>query len=112
MKADISRDVISDLWPLHQAGEASADSERIIKAFLAEDPTFRTLLEESDAIRQAMPRVSMSPATEERLIALSQRRINATVWLVGAAIAAFVLVSLLFIGGALLFAFRNSLGLN
>jgi hypothetical protein len=108
MKAEITRDVISDLWPLHKAGEASADSERIIEAYLTDDPDFRLLLQESEKIGRTMPNVTMSPATQDRLIALSQQRIRATVWLVGAAIAAFVIVSLLFLGGALLFAFRNS----
>jgi hypothetical protein len=55
-----------------------------------------------------VPNVALSAVTQDRLIALSQQRIHATVWLVGAAIAAFVVVSLLFLGGALLFAFRNS----
>lgn len=108
MKAEITRDVVSDLWPLHKAGETSADSKRIIEAYLAEDPDFRTLLQESEKIGRALPNVTMSPATQDRLIALSQQRIRVTVWLVGAAIAAFVLVSALFVGGALLFAFRNS----
>ena len=108
MKAEITRDVISDLWPLHKAGEASADSARIIETYLADDPGFRALLQESEKIGRALPNVTMSPATQDRLIALSQQRIRATLWLVGAAIAAFVVVSLLFLGGALLFAFRNS----
>jgi hypothetical protein len=108
MKAEITRDVISDLWPLHKAAEASADSERIIEAFLADDPDFRALLLESEKIGRAVPNVALSAVTQDRLIALSQQRIRATVWLVGAAIAAFVVVSLLFLGGALLFAFRNS----
>lgn len=108
MKAEITRDVISDLWPLHKAGEASADSERVIEAYLAHDLEFQVLLHESEKIGRAVPNVRMSSATQDRLIALSQQRIRATVWLVGAAIAAFVVVALLFLGGALLFAFRNS----
>jgi hypothetical protein len=107
MKAEITRDVISDLWPLHKAGEASADSKRIIEAYLTEDAAFRALLEESESIRRGLPNVALSADTELRLIALSRERIRATVWLVGAAIGAFVFVSLAFLGGAL-YAFWNS----
>jgi hypothetical protein len=109
MKADITRDVISDLWPLYKAGEASADSRRMIEAFLAEDGAYRTLLDESETISRGLPDgVGLSPDAELRLIALARERIRTTAWLVGAAIGAFVFVSLAFVGGALLFAFRNS----
>lgn len=107
MKADVTRDVISDLWPLHKAGEVSADSKRIIEAFLAEDPAFRTLLEESEGIRRGLPDVALSSDAELRLIAVARERIRTTAWLVGAAIGAFVFVSMAFIGGAL-YAFHNS----
>lgn len=107
MKTDITRDVISDLWPLYKAGEASADSKRMIEAYLAADPAFRTLLQESEAIRGGMPKVALSADAELRLIELSRERMRTIVWLVGAAIGAFVFVSMLFIGGAL-YAFHNS----
>jgi hypothetical protein len=108
MRVEITRDVISDLWPLHKAGEASADSKRIIEAFLAEDPAFRTLLDESEEIRRGLPDVALSTDAELRLIALSRERIRATVWLVGAAIGAFVFVSMAFLVGALFFALSRS----
>jgi hypothetical protein len=108
MKAEITRDVISDLWPLHKAGEASADSKRIIEAFLSEDTAFRTLLEESERIRGGVPDVALSSDAELRLIALARERIRTTAWLVGAAIGAFVFVSMAFLFGALFFALSQS----
>src|SRR5689334_5750455 len=40
----LTRDVISDLWPLYVSGEASSDTRALIEAFLQEDPEFaRTL---------------------------------------------------------------------
>ncbi len=109
MKAEVSRDVISDLWPLYRAGEASADSKRMIEAFLAEDGAFRAVLDESETISRGLPpEVSLSPDAELRLIAVARERIRTTAWLVGAAIGAFVFVSLAFIGGALLFAISRS----
>jgi hypothetical protein len=108
MKAEITRDVISDLWPLHKAGEASADSKRIIETFLAEDPAFRTLLDESEGIRRGLPDVALSSDAELRLIAVARERIRTTAWLVGAAIGAFVFVSMAFLLGALFFALGRS----
>lgn len=108
MKSDITRDVINDLWPLYKAGEASADSKRTIEAFLAEDPAFRTLLEESESIRRGMPDVALSSDAEVRLIAVARERIRTSAWLVGAAIGAFVCVSMSFLFGALFFALRMS----
>ncbi len=108
MKAEITREVISDLWPLHKAGEASADSDGIVQAFLSEDPGFRTLLEESENIRRGLPSVALSPDAEMRLIEVARERIRTTAWLVGAAIGAFVFVSLAFVGGALFFALTRS----
>jgi hypothetical protein len=108
MKADVTRDVISDLWPLYRAGEASADSKRMIEAFLAEDNAFRTVLEESERIHKVLPDVRLSAESEMRLIAASRERMRMIIWLVAAGIGAFVLVSVLFIGGALYYALSNS----
>ena len=41
---NVSRDVVSDLWPLYRSGEASADTKRLVERFLAEDPEFARLL--------------------------------------------------------------------
>jgi|CXWL01.1.fsa_nt_gi anti-sigma factor RsiW len=108
MKSEITRDVISDLWPLYKAGEASAETKRIVDAFLAEDPAFRTLLEESETIRRGMPDVALSSDAELRLIAVARERLRTNAWLVGAAIGAFVFVSMAFLFGALFFALSRS----
>lgn len=108
MKAEVTRDVISDLWPLYGAGEASADSKRMVEAFLAEDTAFRSVLEESEAIHRGMPEVGLSPDVDLRMIELSRLRIRTTAWLVGAAIGAFVFVSMSFLLGALYFALSRS----
>ena len=108
MKNEITRDVISDLWPLYKAGEASAETKRIVDAFLAEDPAFRTLLEESETIRRGMPDVALSSDAELRLIAVARERLRTNAWLVGAAIGAFVFVSMAFLFGALFFALSRS----
>jgi len=108
MKAEITREVISDLWPLHKAREASAASERLIEDFLAHDPNFKTMLEESERIHRGAPDVALARETEMELIELSRQRIRTTARLVGAAIGAFVFVSMAFLIGALYFALSRS----
>ena len=41
----VTRDVIIDLWPLYESGEASDDTCRIVEQFLAEDIEFANLLQ-------------------------------------------------------------------
>jgi hypothetical protein len=41
---NVTRDVISDLWPVYSAGEASADTRALVDAFLRQDPEFAPLL--------------------------------------------------------------------
>jgi hypothetical protein len=108
MKFDITRNVISDLWPLYAAQEASADSKRMVEEFLAEDRDFRSVLEESERIQKIMPEVTLSPDAELQLIATARERIRMKVWLWGAAIAVFGFVSLAWLAGALFYALRNS----
>ena len=43
----VTRDVVSDLWPLYASGEASADTRALVDAFLAGDPAFAQSLRES-----------------------------------------------------------------
>lgn len=38
--ANVTREVISDLWPLYLSNDLSADSRRLIEEFLESDPTF------------------------------------------------------------------------
>lgn len=41
----ITRDVITDLWPVYAAGEASADTRALVEEFLRQDPEFARLLQ-------------------------------------------------------------------
>jgi len=108
MQSDITRNVISDLWPLYTTGEASADSKRLVEAFLAQDQDFRLALEESERIQKILPDVTLSPDTALQHIAVARERIRTNAWLFGAAIGAFVFVSMAFLFGALFFALSRS----
>lgn len=85
-RADVTRDVISDLWPLYRTGEASADSGRLIESFLAGDEPFRAILEASEDLADAMPEAPLAPDDGLRLLTSARRRIFVRVLLTGAII--------------------------
>jgi hypothetical protein len=61
----ITRDVVSDLWPLYQSGEASPASRVLVEEFLRGDPQFeRTLREDPSAELLAAAPVRLEPDHE------------------------------------------------
>ena len=55
---NVTRDVINDLWPLYESGEASDDTRQLVEAFLDGDQEFSQLLRRlgSDTIQsEALP---------------------------------------------------------
>lgn len=40
----VTHDVISDLWPVYDAGEASADTRALVEEYLAQNPEFAARL--------------------------------------------------------------------
>src|SRR5262245_1322587 len=40
----ITRDVVNDLWPLYESGDASHDTRSLVDEFLATDPEFARIL--------------------------------------------------------------------
>lgn len=74
----ITKDVIADLLPLYEAGEASADTRTLVEAFLKADPGLLTDRSVDDSLK-AMP----APASERdrrqalaRTVGLLKRRQN------------------------------------
>ena len=43
----ITREVVTDLWPLYLSGGASADTRTLVETFLADDPELARILKES-----------------------------------------------------------------
>jgi ferric-dicitrate binding protein FerR (iron transport regulator) len=104
MKHDITRDIVSDLWPLYRSGEASPETERMIEAFLDEDAAFRAVLEKSERITKAMPEMTLALDPELERIKVMRERTRLAGWLVGVTIAVITILSLApFIIAAVLF---------
>ena len=85
---NVTRDIISDLWPLHVSGEASPDTSALVEAFLREDPEFARMVNES--AKEPFPRAkvpSLSPDHELKTLALIRRRLAGPRWLLILALA-------------------------
>lgn len=77
---NVTRDVIRDLLPLYQAGEASRDTRELIEAFLAGDPVLAAEARDSQAavVLPEPPAGSMSngrAALEETRRLLKRRQL-------------------------------------
>ena len=48
---NVTRDVVADLWPVYEAGEATADTRALVDEFLANDPSFAQTLRAAAAVQ-------------------------------------------------------------
>lgn len=62
----ITRDVVTDLWPLYLSGEASADTRKLVDEFLAEDAEFARRLREDDSPKLLEP-LSVEPQPDHEM---------------------------------------------
>src|SRR4029453_17857458 len=85
---NITRDVIADLWPIYDAGEASTDTRAIVEEFLAADPEFAATL-------RAKPNINGGVTVPLDIEAASLKRtrnlVRGNSWLRGLRLVALVL---------------------
>jgi hypothetical protein len=84
----ITRDVVSDLWPLYEAGEASSDTKALVEEYLAREPAFGATLRGA----LTLPLVDV-PARKDATRALSRTRdlVHGRGWLRGVRLFALVM---------------------
>jgi hypothetical protein len=83
----ITRDVVTDLWPLYLSGEASADTRALVEAFLAEDAEFaRRLKENGSRSLLSCPLPALPLDHEARTFTNVRRRLRGHPWLLQFAI--------------------------
>ena len=74
--SSVTREVISDLWPLYLSNDLSADSRRLIEEFLERDPAFAQSLKDASldplAAQQAPP---LPPDHEMKTLERVKRRL-------------------------------------
>jgi len=104
MKLEVTRDVVADLWPLYESGEASVDTRSLVDAFLSEDRPFASKLAESQKGPRGMPAVRLSPDAERRLLDDARQRAQTKMILIGGAIAVagFVMLAIVALGAFLM----------
>jgi anti-sigma factor RsiW len=79
---NVTRDVVSDLWPLYVSGEASADTRTLVEAFLREEPEFaRELAQDAGMPLPSHDVPSLTPDHELRTLAQIKRRLTGPRWL-------------------------------
>jgi hypothetical protein len=71
---NITRELITDLWPVYISGEASPDSRVLVEEFLRDDPEFARLIREngSDATLERMP-MQLPPDVETRSLSRTRK---------------------------------------
>lgn len=67
----ITRDVITDLFPLYLAGEASKDTITLVEQFLEEDPEYASLVRDQQA---ALPQIDQPLSKDNELTALTHTK--------------------------------------
>lgn len=106
MQLEVTRDVVSDLWPLCRAEEASAASRALVDEFLAHDEGFATTLKESEMLPQAVPSLRLSPDAERRLLDDARASARTKLLVSGGAVAMGGMILLVALAGALRVMFR------
>jgi anti-sigma factor RsiW len=84
MNANVTRQVISDLWPLYVSGEGSHDTRGLVETFLAADPDFARELRENaggEGLRLTATVPTLAPDHALRTLARTRQRLQGHVWL-------------------------------
>ncbi len=69
----VTREVITDLLPLHESGEASEDTRRLVRDFLERDPEFARLVARLKQARLPGERPAPPPEAEVRSLRRTRR---------------------------------------
>jgi hypothetical protein len=78
----ITREVITDLWPVYAVGEASADTCVLIEEFMRQDPEFARLLNEKKAEDLLkVPAPPLPPDHEVRALERTKQQLLGPRWL-------------------------------
>jgi hypothetical protein len=85
----VSRDVVADLWPLYESGDASADTRRMVDQFFDADPEFARLLRADQRLEPAP--VTMAPDAEMAALKRTRDLVRGTSWLRSLRLAGIVL---------------------
>jgi len=78
----ITREIISDVWPLYTAGEANPDTRTLVEEFIKQDPEFARLLSDKKADNLLkIPAPLLPPGSEVRALSRTKRLLYGSNWL-------------------------------
>jgi anti-sigma factor RsiW len=86
MNATITRDIVLDLWPAYEAGEASPDTRAVIEAYLVGDPQLAAVVRKVGAAVRGHRVPGPDAADERRVVEATRRRLGRQRWLAAGAI--------------------------
>lgn len=107
MKLDVTRDVVSDLYPLYRSGEVSNDTRALVEGFLAGDDEFAKTLRETERLTAGFGAPRLSPDGELRLLEAAQQRARMKLRIIAGAVGVGGVLLLLALSGALMMLFRG-----
>ncbi|HEY6572788.1 MAG TPA: hypothetical protein VI198_05665 [Candidatus Eisenbacteria bacterium] len=90
----VTTDVVNDLLPLYEAGEASADTRALVEDFFRENPEFERQVSARTALAdslQAPPFPNPTPSLERTTLERTRRFIRTRTFFLGLAIALWVI---------------------
>lgn len=107
MRLDVTRDVVSDLYPLYRSGEASRDTRALVEGFLAGDGEFAATLRETERLAPGFAAPRLSPDAELRLLEAAQQRARMKLRIIAGAVGVGGVLLLLALSGAMVMLFRG-----
>jgi hypothetical protein len=79
---NVTREVVTDLWPAYAAGEASADTRTLVDEFLRQDPEFARLVQnERDEQLRAQVVPALPADRETRAFCQTKKQLHGWDWL-------------------------------
>lgn len=78
----ITREVVTDMFPLYLSGEASADTRALVEEFLREDPEFAGLirLQSEQSLFSKQPQTPLPADHEVNVVQRTRRRLRWRSW--------------------------------
>lgn len=80
MTMNVSRDVIKDLMPIYEDGEASADTRKLVEEFLAGDPELRADLTAAATVRYRRVMALAPPEPALQAMQAAKRELQRQKW--------------------------------
>ncbi len=96
---NVTRNVVNDLLPLYEAGEASEDSRALVEEFLRDNPEVQREISERSALADSHatpPLAPPDPNLERATLERTRRHIRIRNFLVGLAIALWIIPFIMF----------------